>query len=163
MRNATTATDRETWGGASPSLRGIHHLKFPVRDIATSLAFYERALGAQRVAAWDHVHADGTRYAVIVEVPGLGTRLELRHDPVAAARQRGFDPVILAVRDRADLHAWIGHLDRAGIAHSPVLTAIQAWLLVFADPDARRIRLYTLETHGPDLPPDETSPWLTAI
>jgi catechol 2,3-dioxygenase-like lactoylglutathione lyase family enzyme len=108
-----------------PSIQGIHHLKFPVRDLDRSLGFYERALGARRVAAWDHVHKDGTRYAVILEVPGLGTHLELRLDPGAAERQRGFDPVTIAVEDRNALRAWADHLDAAGIPHSPALTAIQ--------------------------------------
>lgn len=145
-----------------PPLQGIHHLKFPVRNIERSLSFYERALGASRVAAWDHVHQDGSRYAVILEVPGLGTHLELRLNAEAAERQRGFDPVILAVRDRHALQDWAAHLDRAGIEHSPVLVAIQAWLVVFPDPDGRRLRLYSLETHGPELAPDEASPWLNA-
>lgn len=145
-----------------PTLRGIHHLKFPVRDLERSLGFYESTLGARRVAAWDHVHEDGTRYAVILEVPGLGTHLELRLDPKAAEQQRGFDPVTIAVQDRGALQAWADHLDTAGIAHSPTLTAIQAWLVVFEDPDGRRLRLYTLETHGPELPADEASPWLAS-
>ncbi len=143
-----------------PALQGVHHLKFPVGDLDRSLAFYQRALGGQRVAKWDHVHRDGTRYAMILEVPGLGTKLELRLDPAQADAQRGFDPVTIAVQDRAALAAWKDHLDGAGIEHSPVLTAIQAWLVVFVDPDGRRLRLYTLETHGPELPPDEDSPWI---
>ncbi|MEA2726072.1 MAG: hypothetical protein QOD93_5816 [Acetobacteraceae bacterium] len=143
-----------------PALQGVHHLKFPVSDLDLSLAFYERALGGQRKSEWDHIHRDGTRYAMILEVPGLGTHLELRLDPKQAAAQRGFDPVTMAVRDRTALAAWADHLEAAGIEHSPVLTAIQAWLVVFADPDGRRLRLYTLEMHGPELPPDEDSPWI---
>ncbi len=145
-----------------PFLHGIHHLKFPVSDIGRSLAFYERALGARRVAEWDHMHQDGSRYAIILEVPGLGTYLELRLDPKAAGRHCGFDPVTLAVRDRRELQAWAAQLDGAGIEHSPVLITIQAWLIVFIDPDGLRLRLYTLETHGPELAPDENSPWITA-
>ncbi|KMO10279.1 VOC family protein [Methylobacterium platani] len=145
---------------ATPILHGIHHLKFPVADLDRSLTFYTRALNARRIETWDHRHADGTLYAVILDVPGLGPYLELRLDPIQAARQAGFDPVTLAVRDQSALDGWIAHLDAAGIAHSPILVAIQAWLVVFADPDGRRLRLYTQETHGPELPPNEASPWL---
>jgi catechol-2,3-dioxygenase len=133
-----------------PALQGVHHLKFPVSDLDLSLAFYERALGGRRKSEWDHIHRDGTRYA----------HLELRLDPKQAAAQRGFDPVTMAVQDRTALAAWADHLEVAGIEHSPVLIAIQAWLVVFADPDGRRLRLYTLETHGPEFPPDEDSPWI---
>lgn len=66
----------------------------------------------------------------------------------------------IAVDDCTALEAWGKHLDELHIEHSPVLTAIQAWLIVFDDPDGRRLRLYTLSTHCPKLKPDEDSPWL---
>lgn len=142
-----------------PALRGIH-LKFAVADLQRSLSFYERVFGARRIAAYDHHRPDGTLFAHILEVPGLGTLLELRLDPEAADRAAGFDPVTIAVDDRAALDRWIAVLDEAAIPHSPVLVAIQAWLLVVDDPDGRRLRLYTLTTHGPELVPDYASPWL---
>jgi 2-keto-4-pentenoate hydratase/2-oxohepta-3-ene-1,7-dioic acid hydratase in catechol pathway len=37
---------------------------------------------------------------------------------------------------------------------------IQGWLIVIEDPDQNRVRLYTLETHGPELKPDEANEWL---
>jgi hypothetical protein len=58
------------------------------------------------------------------------------------------------------LAQWSSHLHAAGVAHSPVITAIQAWLVVLEDPDGHRLRLYTLETHGRDVRPDEDNPWL---
>jgi hypothetical protein len=70
-----------------------------------------------------------------------------------AERHRLFDPVTIAVRDRATLAAWDEYLTGQGIAHSEVITAIQAWLIVVPDPDDHRLRLYTLETHGPELAP----------
>ncbi len=145
---------------ADPKILGIHHIKFPVRDLERSLAFYERVFGAERIAAADHVHGNGTRYAMILDVPDLGTYLELRLNPAQAQRQRMFDPVTIAVEDRQALQAWSERLDGLGIDHSPVLVALQAWLLVFRDPDERVLRLYTLERHGPELLPDEGSPWL---
>jgi catechol 2,3-dioxygenase-like lactoylglutathione lyase family enzyme len=141
-------------------LRGIHHLKFAVSDLQRSLAFYELALDARRIAAFDHRAADGSLYAMILEVPGLGTMLELRLNAPQAVAQRGFDPVTIAVADRAALERWMRRLDEASIAHSSVLAGVQAWLAVCEDPDQRRLRLYTLETHGPELSPSMDQRWL---
>jgi catechol 2,3-dioxygenase-like lactoylglutathione lyase family enzyme len=143
-----------------PALAGLHHLKFAVSDLDASLAFYEAALGARRIAAFDHRRHDGTVYAVILDVPGLGTYLELRQDRDAAAAQAGFDPVTFAVRTRSDLDLWASHLDRRGIEHSPTLTGLLGWLLVFDDPDGRRLRFYTREVHGPELAPSRDERWL---
>jgi hypothetical protein len=33
-------------------------------------------------------------------------------------------------------------------------------LIVIQDPDGNRIRLYTLESHGPEIKPATNSPWL---
>ena len=141
-------------------LKGIHHVKFPVRELDRSEKFYTEVFDAKRNRAWDHKHPDGSCYAYILEVPNLGTLLELRLNSGEAEKQRGFDPLTIGLEDRQALEAWGQHLDALHIARSPVLTAIQAWLIVFDDPDGRRLRLYTLETHGPELKPDEDSPWL---
>lgn len=143
-----------------PSLKDIHHVKFVVSNLDRSLHFYEQVFCAKRIAAWDHKHEDGSIYAYSLEIPNLGTRLELRLNPKEAEKQRGFDPLTITVDDRAALDAWSKYLDELQIEHSPILTAIQAWLIVFNDPDGRRLRLYTLSTHGTELKPDEYSPWL---
>jgi catechol 2,3-dioxygenase-like lactoylglutathione lyase family enzyme len=143
-----------------PPLRGIHHLKFAVSDLDESLHFYERALGARRLPEADHVRHDGTYYAYVVEVPGLGTMIELRLDPERAARQALFDPLTIALDDRAALEIWDAALTERGVLHSPILVALQAWLIVVQDPDGNRLRLYTLETHGPEVAAATDSPWL---
>ena len=144
-----------------PPLQGIHHLKIAVSDLARSLDFYQRAFDARRIPEADHRRRDdGALYAHILSVPGLGTLLELRLDPARAQRHSGFDPVTIAVPDRLALTAWCAHLDAQQIRHSPIITAIQAWLVVVEDPDGTRLRLYTLERHGPELPPDENNEWL---
>jgi len=143
-----------------PDFLGIHHLKFPVSDLDRSLAFYGRILGASRLPKLDHVNAGGQLYAVILEVPNLGTPLELRLNAEQAAKQKGFDPITLAVEARADLQKWMEHLDTEEVVHSPILTALVGWLLAFEDPDGRRIRLYTNERHGPELTPSTDARWL---
>jgi catechol 2,3-dioxygenase-like lactoylglutathione lyase family enzyme len=146
---------------SAPELLGIHHLKLPVSDLARSLAFYESAFDATRIPAADHRRqSDGSLYAHILAVPGLGTLLELRLNPQRAKAHAGFDPVTIAVADRATLARWDDHLTGLDVPHSPVITAIQAWLIVVEDPDANRLRLYTRETHGPELKPDEGNSWL---
>ena len=145
---------------SNPPLRSIHHVKFAVSDLERSLNFYQQVLSAERNPAFDHKHEDGSVYAYILDVPNLGTRLELRLSPEEAEKQKGFDPLTIAVDDHSTLDAWGEYLDTLNIEHSPVITAIQAWLIVFDDPDGRRLRFYTLSKHGPELKPDEDSPWL---
>jgi hypothetical protein len=96
----------------------------------------------------------------VVEVPGLGTPLQLRLDPERAARQTMFDPLGIAVDDRAALERWDAALTELGVLHSPVLEAVTGWLIVIQDPDGNRIRLYTLESHGPEAKPATNNPWL---
>jgi len=143
-----------------PPLRGIHDLKFAVSDLDESLRFYQRALGAQHLPELDHARDDGTSFAVVVEVPGLGTVLQLRLDPERAARQAMFDPLGIALDDRAALKRWDATLTERGVLHSPILDAVSGWLIVIQDPDGNRIRLYTLESHGAEVKPDTNSPWL---
>ena len=143
-----------------PPLRGIHDLKFAVSNLNESLRFYERALGAKHVPELDHIRDDGIRFAAVVDVPGLGTVLQLRLDPERAARQARFDPLAIGVDDRAALERCDAALTQLGVLHSPILDAVRGWLIVIQDPDGNRIRLYTLESHGPEVKPATNSPWL---
>ena len=145
----------------APTISGIHHLKFAVGDLACSQAFYESAMMAKRIAALDHARPDtGQLFGIILEVPGLGTLLELRLNANQASAQGGFDPVTLAVQKQADLNRWVDHLDRVGIEHSPILAGLIGWVLVIKDPEGRFIRFYTLETHGPEVPMTYDERWL---
>ncbi|MEI9851554.1 MAG: VOC family protein [Sphingomonas sp.] len=143
-----------------PAIDGIHHLKFAVADPGRSLAFYEKTFGARRIPAADHRDADGAVYAYICEVPGLGTLLDLRLSREHAEAQRRFDPVTLNIADRAELRAWAAHLDALGVPHSGEIVTTLAFMLVIEDPDGRRIRLYTREKHGPELPGAKDHPWM---
>lgn len=145
-----------------PELAGIHHVKLAVSDLGVSLDFYGRTLGAVRIPAGDHLReSDGSLYAYLCQVPGLGPLLELRLDHERARASRGFDPMTIGVPDRASLDAWTAYLDAQGVRHSGVVTAIRSWLVAFDDPDGNRLRLYSLEDHGPELRPDEDNPWVT--
>jgi catechol 2,3-dioxygenase-like lactoylglutathione lyase family enzyme len=146
---------------STPSLDGIHHLKIPVCDLARSVAWYELVLGARRQSQFDHHARSGEAYAAILDVPGLSFPVELCTAPHNARATAGFDPISFAIGDRADLQAWIAHLDRLGVDHSPQLRGVIGWLLVLRDPDGLAIRLYTREQHEFDEEnADVASPWV---
>jgi hypothetical protein len=94
---------------------------------------YERVLGAHRIGSLDHLQPSGTRYAVICEMPDWagGLFLELRENAAKALDDRSWDPVTLAVADRRELLLWVQWLDVCGTRHSPVLTGLRGWLIVF--------------------------------
>jgi catechol 2,3-dioxygenase-like lactoylglutathione lyase family enzyme len=147
----------------TPVHDGIHHIKLPVSDLERSTEWYGAVLGARRLTELDHRRPDGTRFAVILQVPGLGTNLELRLDPATAGALDGYDFLTLAVGDHATLEGWIAHLDALGIRHSPPIVALVGWLLVVPDPDGLRLRFYTAQPHGLDASRVEyDSPWLSA-
>jgi len=147
-------------GPARPPVGGIHHIKFAVSNPEASLKFYEDVFGAIRLEAADHVDETGRVYAYICDVPGLGTKLDLRLSEPHSGAARGFDPITLNIADRAALSDWIAHLDRLAVQHSGEIVTALAFMLVIEDPDGRRIRLYTEEKHGPELAGQKDHPWM---
>jgi catechol 2,3-dioxygenase-like lactoylglutathione lyase family enzyme len=145
-----------------PEIGGIHHLKLPVTDLERSTRWYCEVLGGRRLTELDHRRPDGTLFAVILDVPNLGTKLQLRLDPAIADALGEYDFISLAIEDRVAVDRWIEHLDDLGVRHSPPIVALQGWLLVVPDPDGLRLRLYATEPHGLDLSRVEfDSPWIT--
>ena len=60
-----------------------------------------------------------------------GLFLELRENAAKALDDRSCDPVTLAVADRRALLLWVRWLDVCGTRHSPILTGLRGWLIVF--------------------------------
>ncbi len=146
--------------GDAPKLDGLRTLKFAVADCARSLAFYERVFGAERIAAADHVDADGNIYAYICRIDGFAT-LDLRLLPEHAKAAKRFDPVTLHVPDLAALEAWSEHLDSLGdIKHSGVFATGLSWAVGIEDPDGRVIKLFSRIGHGPEVQADKDNPWM---
>ncbi|MBS2546403.1 VOC family protein [Catenulispora sp. NL8] len=148
-------------GPGIPAHAGIHHIKLPVADLERSAKWYSDVLGARRLTELDHHRPDGTLFAVILDIPGIAGRVELRLDPATAGALHGYDFLTLTVEDRPALDAWAAHLDALGITHSPPIVALAGWLLVVPDPDGLRLRFYTKQPHGLDESAVEfDSPWL---
>ncbi|MFL6087332.1 MAG: VOC family protein [Mycobacterium sp.] len=133
---------------AAPRLKRVHHIKLPVTDLDTSLNWYRRVLDAEHLTRFDHYDGAGTRYAVILQLPGVDIPIELRWAPDAAAATVGYDPVHFVAGGTDDLQAWVAHLDTLGIEHSPVITALAGQLLIFRDPDQTYLHLLTAPEGG---------------
>lgn len=128
---------------------GIAAVKLPVTDLARSRAWYERVFGLRAVLEFPD--ETGVVRGIAYEIPGVAdSGIALRENPQVARGIAGFDPVILAVADRAAVQVWADRLDQLGIEHSPVIDASVGWLLVFHDPDGIEIHLYSRERHGID-------------
>jgi catechol 2,3-dioxygenase-like lactoylglutathione lyase family enzyme len=131
------------------AITGIHHVKFPVSDLARSRAWYERVLGFK--PELEFPDEDGVVRGVAGTVPGLGDAgLALRENPEAARGFAGFDPVSFGIEDREQAQAWADRLDELGVPHSPVIEASIGWILAFRDPDGTEIKLYSFAAHGVD-------------
>jgi catechol 2,3-dioxygenase-like lactoylglutathione lyase family enzyme len=150
-------------GPAAPAFDGIHHVKLAVSELERALRFYQAALGASRVPDADHRHEDGSLYAYVVRVPGLGAFLELQLDPEQAGRHAHFESFAISVEDRAALEAWDTILTRNAVPHSPVLVAVSGWAVVMEDPDGNRVRLQSRQDHDAGLRPDEDSRWVRSL
>lgn len=152
----------------APALSGFHHLKIPVADLDTSLAWYQRVLGAEHLTGLDHVDSDGTRFASILEVPGLPVLIELRWAPTAAHALRQCDLIVLALDTAEQFDDWIEHLTAHDVEHSPVLEGGGGRVIVIVEPDGKFIRLMMRPPGGlasqrmPDKPLDPEGPWLDA-
>ena len=148
---------------STPSHDGIHHIKLPVTDLERSTEWYTTVLGARRLIQLDHRRPDGTLFAVILDVPGIAGRVELRLDPATAKSLSGYDFLTLTVANKSTMDSWVARLDSLGVRHSPLIVALVGWLLVVPDPDNLRLRFYTTEPHGLDTSAVEfDSPWLGA-
>ncbi|WP_103341668.1 VOC family protein [Amycolatopsis sp. CA-126428] len=121
-------------------IEGIHHVKFPVSDLARSRAWYERVLGLD--VTHEFPDADGVVRGVAGAIDSVPVALRVQE--AAAAGLAGFDPVCFSIADRAAADAWIARLDELGVEHSPLFEATTGWMVRCTDPDGTEIRLYSL-------------------
>jgi catechol-2,3-dioxygenase len=130
-----------------PPFNGISHVDLTVSNLATSIDFYRRVLGAQPVLDG---RSDAERFTVqyLVE-PSTTTIIGLvQHDELADApfspRVRGLDHLSFGVGSRADLDAWEQHLTTLGVPHGPISDQGVGAGLNFTDPDGIALEFYHL-------------------
>ena len=124
-------------------LCGFHHVKIPVSDVRRSLGWYQRVVGLQRSLEFIE---EGVLMGVLLRDPGGTLQLALRAHPDLARHLAGFDPVALAVPDRAELERWRDRLDGQGEVHGGIVEGHVGSVLVgLHDPDGIEVRLYSVE------------------
>jgi catechol 2,3-dioxygenase-like lactoylglutathione lyase family enzyme len=132
--NTVVRTPRE-----APPLTRVHHLSLTVSDLASSVEWYCRVLGLERVM--EEHHEGGM--AIVLTRPGTSLFLGLhRHDRNDGSPGdetiTGLDHVAFHVAERQDVDAWIQRLDGFGIAHGELYETNDPFpyaLVAFRDPD----------------------------
>lgn len=121
-------------------VEGIHHVKFPVTDLARSREWYERVLGLK--VELEFPDGDGVVRGVAGHVGGVPVALRVQE--TAAKGLAGFDPVCFAIADKQAAEEWIAHFDELGVEHPPVIEATIGWIVRVNDPDGTEVRFYSL-------------------
>ena len=127
----------------TPTLSGVHHVRFLVPDLEAAVSWYEAVLGARRLPRLDHHDENGEVFAVLLLLPGLDIPVQVRCAPDVTVAGAGVDAVIFSVADRAELERWAAHFDLHGVEHSPVVTARAGFSMTFTVPGGATARLYT--------------------
>jgi catechol 2,3-dioxygenase-like lactoylglutathione lyase family enzyme len=128
-----------------PRLDGIHHVKLPVRDLATSADWYASRLGYRRQI--EFVEGGNLMGITMVHRSG-GPMLALRLDPDRAAAAAGFDYFSIGVPNKAAIDQLAERLTALGEQHAGVHFATIGWILPeLRDPDGHEVRFYTTDHH----------------
>jgi len=132
-----------------PELAGIHHVKFAVSDIERSVAWYERVFGFK--VTMEFKDEQGIVRGSVGQLAGLDrTLLAFRENKELSEAVTGFDPVSFAVEDRADVEAWVAHLNEQGVENSGLRIAAIGYIVFFHDPDGIKLHVYSYSTPRPD-------------
>jgi glyoxylase I family protein len=129
----------------TPPLGSYHHIGLTVRDPEASAEWYQRVLGFEH--AFREEHGDG--YALVMHRPGsplfLGLDRHVGNEGEAFAEQRtGLDHLAIHVAERADLDAWVAHLDAEGVKRGELTDHTEPFpfsLVSFRDPDNIQLEL----------------------
>jgi glyoxylase I family protein len=118
-----------------PEFPALTHVAVTVSDLATSVAWYQRLIGAEPV-----LDEDTGPFRHVVFAIGGGQLIGLHGFPDHAAgefdeRRNGLDHIAFGCADRATLEGWQKHLDDLGIAHGGIVDAHYGSGLSFRDPD----------------------------
>ncbi|RZT83262.1 catechol 2,3-dioxygenase-like lactoylglutathione lyase family enzyme [Pseudonocardia sediminis] len=118
----------------------VAHVAIVVRDMAASIAWYERVLGFERSGEAKEGPPEAGHPRQLLKHPDSGFVLGIhephrRSDDLFDPSRTGLDHVAVHVSERADLDAWSARFDELGVEHSPVRDAGYAEFVSVFDPD----------------------------
>jgi len=137
-----TATETLPDRAGTPTLGPITHVALTVRDLAVSIPWYARMIGAGPVLDEDTGPFRHAVFAVGGTLLGLHQFPEGIDEAAPNPRRRGMDHVAFGVADRAELVAWAHRLDELGVARGAVVDAHYGSGLAFTDPDGIPLELF---------------------
>ncbi len=126
-----------------PEFPTIAHVAVTVRDLNTSVPWYERLFDAKPV-----LDEDTGPFRHVVWLLGGQTLFGVHEfpDPVQGSsfdeRQVGLDHVAFTCADRGELEQWQGRLGELGIAHGGIVDAGYGSGLSFRDPDGIALEFF---------------------
>ncbi len=119
-------------------ITGIAHACFRVRNLETSIHFYEHCVGLQH--GFDFIDEDGHRYGVYLRI-GERNFLELfEDDSIQPTEHQSFGHVCLEVDD---IEKTVATLRARGVKVSdPEMGGDGSWQAWFSDPDDNQFELH---------------------
>jgi catechol 2,3-dioxygenase len=116
----------------------IGHLRFKVKDLDTSIAFYT---GHLKMTLTERVRdeyaflgcSDAHHEIALMKVSGKG--------PTPSPESTGFEHLAFEVPDKKSFAEAFTSLSRSGVALKPIDNGI-SWAMYFADPDGNQVELF---------------------
>jgi glyoxylase I family protein len=119
---------------------GIAHIAVVVRDMTTSVDWYQKVLGFEPVGGVRPGPAEAGHPRQLMVHADSGLALAV-HEPLRRSgdffdpSRTGLDHFSLAVDGRAGLNEWARRLDELGVSRSPVRDVGYAQFISITDPD----------------------------
>lgn len=126
-----------------PSLTGLSHISFAVRDRDASVRWYVDVLGFQVVVA--DMDEDRWKRSICMDPSGVVVGFTQHHEPAPFDHHNaGVDHIAFAVKDRPTLEEWQQRFAELGVRHSPIAETDLGSVLSFRDPDDIQLELFHL-------------------
>ncbi len=126
-----------------PELTGINHVVLTVRNLQTSVSWYENLFGFTKVP-----EAESENFQLLIHpssqvVIGLLIHESNDGNPFAETTV-GLDHLAFHVSGRTELEAWRARFEEQGVSHSPIADEFYGSVLVFRDPDNIQLEMFAM-------------------